>query len=137
MSEREKGASGSFTDLPDGWRVWNEEHEGRAILAYRPDVFDSESFPAPCMPTIHVSNGSRARRPGASQLQTDTWHATLRLEPEIEVASEAFDSREAAVAGATDFARRFAEGDVDHRSAYQVPREAYLAKLDELTGRES
>lgn len=145
MSERDdladssdaEGDSGSFTDLPDGWRVWNEEHEGRAILAYRPDVFDSESFPAPCMPTIHVSDGSRSRRPGAARVRTDTWHATLRLEPEIEGPSETFDSREAAVAGATALARRFAEGDIDHGSLYQVPREEYVAKLDELTGRES
>jgi len=48
-----------------------------------------------------------------------------------------FDSRSAAVAGAVDLAERFAEGDVDYRAAYQVPREAYLDGLDDLTGREA
>lgn len=124
----------SFADLPEGWRVWNEEHEGRAILVYRPDVFDSQAFPAPCMPTIHVSNGSRRRRPGASQVDTGTWHATLFLEPEIEGPAETFDSRDAAVEGAVDLARRFAAGEIDHRALYQVPREEYLDKLDELLG---
>ena len=128
---------GSFPDLPDGWRVWNEEHEGRAILAYRPDVFDGNALPPECMPTIHVSDGSRKRRPGASRVSTGTWHATLRLEPEVEAASETFDSRAAAVEGATALARRFADGEVDYREAYQVPRETYFAKLDELTGREA
>jgi hypothetical protein len=125
----------SYESLPDGWSVWNDEPGGRSILAYRPDVFDTEAFPAECMPTIFVSNRSRANRPGASHRRTDTWHVTLYLEPEVEVAVDAFDSREDAVAGATDLARRFADGDVDYRASYQVPREDYFARLDELTGR--
>ncbi|KTG08565.1 hypothetical protein AUR64_17980 [Haloprofundus marisrubri] len=126
----------SFDALPEGWTVWNDEPEGRAILAYRPDVFDSQQFPAPCMPTVFVSNGSRKRRPGASQIETDTWHVTLLLEPEIEGETNTYDSREAAVDGAVDAARRFDDGEVDYRSLYQVPREEYFEKLDELTGRD-
>ncbi|WP_224335151.1 DUF5820 family protein [Haloprofundus halobius] len=125
----------SFETLPEGWTVWNDEPGSRAILAYRPDVFDSQQFPAPCMPTVFLSNGSRRRRPGASQIETDTWHVTLLLEPEIEAETTEFDSREAAVDGAVECARRFADGEVDYRSQYQVPREAYFEKLDELTGR--
>ncbi|ELZ99329.1 DUF5820 family protein [Haloferax sulfurifontis] len=125
-----------MTDLPDGWTLWNDEPEGRRILAYRPDVFNESAFPAECMPTVFVWNGSRANRPGATQIRTETWHAVLYLEPEIEVVVEAFDSREAAVEGATDIAGRFSDGEIDYRSAYQVPREDYFAKLDELTGRE-
>ncbi|ELZ78655.1 hypothetical protein KU306_14335 [Haloferax larsenii] len=126
-----------MTDLPDGWTLWNDEHEGRRILAYRPDVFDGEEFPSECLPTIFVSNGSRANRPGASQISTETWHAVLFLEPQIEAVAEEFDSREAALDGAEDIARRFADGEVDYRDAYQLPREEYFEKLDELTGRES
>lgn len=122
-----------LTDLPEEWTVWNEEHEGRVILAFRPDVFDSQAFPAPCMPTIYVTNGSRRQRPGVSRIETDTWYATLLLEPEVEGPTEAFDSRDAAVDGAVDVARRFAAGDVDYRDLYQVPREEYLDELDELT----
>lgn len=121
--------------LPAGWTVWNEEPEGRVILAYRPDVFDAESFPAPCLPTIHVSNSSLRRRPGAGQLASDTWHAQLLLEPEIEAATEQFETRAAAIDGAVDIARRFAAGEIDYRSLYQVPRPAYFERLDELTGR--
>ena len=125
----------SYDSLPSGWSVWNDEPEGRSILAYRPDVFDTESFPAECMPTIFVSNRSRANRPGASHRRTDTWHVTLYLEPEVEGEVETFDSRETAVEGATRLARRFAAGEVDYRDLYQVPREEYFARLDELTGR--
>lgn len=127
----------SFDALPEGWVVWNDEPEGRAILAYRPDVFNTEDFPAPCMPTVFVSNGSRRKRPGASQISTDVWHITLFLEPDIEARTEEFDSREAAVEGAVDAAEQFVDGDVDYRELYQVPREEYFEKLDELLGREN
>jgi len=127
----------SFDDLPDGWRVWNEEPGGRAVLVFRPDVFDAEAFPAPCLPTVHVTNGSRKRRPGAGQVATDEWHAVLLLEPEIEAAVERREDREAACEAATALAARFAAGGVDYRGQYQVPREAYFERLDELTGREA
>lgn len=125
----------SFDALPAGWTVWTDEPDGRAILAYRPDVFDAEAFPAPCMPTIYLTNGSRRARPGAGQLETDEWHVTLLLEPEIQVETATHGSREAAAEAALATATRFAAGDVDYRAAYQVPREAYLDRLDELTGR--
>ncbi|WP_129113342.1 DUF5820 family protein [Halegenticoccus tardaugens] len=124
-----------FDGLPDGWTVWNDEPEGRGILAYRPDVFDTNRFPAPCLPTIFVTNGSRRRRPGASQVPTDEWHVTLFLEPEVEAGTETYDTRDAAVAGAISYARRFASGEIDYRGLYQVPREEYFERLDELTGR--
>lgn len=124
----------SFDALPEGWTVWNDEPEGRAILAFRPDVFNTEAFPAACMPTIFLSNGSRRNRPGASQMTTDTWHITLFLEPDVEAETAEFESREAGVEGAVACAERFREGDVDYRDAYQVPREDYFEKLDELLG---
>lgn len=124
----------SFDALPDGWVVWNDEPEGRAILAYRPDVFNTEDFPAPCMPTVFISNGSRRKRPGASQIPTDTWHYTLFLEPDIEARSEEFESRPAAVEGALAVTEAFVDGDVGYRELYQVPREDYFDKLDELLG---
>lgn len=127
----------SFDSLPEGWTVWNEEPEGRVILAYRPDVFDADAFPAECLPTLYVTNGSRNARPGAGQYQTDEWHATLFAEPEIELVNETRASREAAIDAAVDVAERFAAGEVDYRDLYQVPRETYFEKLDELTGRDA
>lgn len=126
--------SADYDDLPEGWQVWADEHEGRSVLTYRPDVFNTTDFPAPCLPTIYVTNGSRKRRPGASQVRTDTWHVSLFLEPEIEGPVERYDSRPAAVDGAVALAARFAGGSIDYRGLYQVPREAYLDRLDDLVG---
>ena len=117
--------------LPAGWQVWHES-EARVILAYRPDVFDSEAFPAPCMPTIYVTSGTPRRRPDSST--TGTWQVTLFLEPEIEAVNERYEDRAAAIDGAIDHAERFAAGEIDYRTLYQVPREAYFDRLDELVG---
>lgn len=119
----------------EGWVVWSEEAT-KVVLAYRPDVFDESAFPAPCLPTIYVTKGTRSRRPGRNQPAPDApWRVTLFLEPEVSRAAETFDARESALAGARDLAGRFARGDIDYRALYQLPREAYLDRLDELTGR--
>ena len=124
----------SFEPLPDGWRVWNEEPSGRVILTFRPDVFDGSALPSACLPTIYLTNGSRRSRPGAGQYATDEWHVVFYLEPEVEVAAETHGSRDAGVAAAVEVAARFSDGDIDYRAAYQVPRERYFARLDELVG---
>ena len=128
----------SQTDPPGGWATWTDEDGGRLILAFRPDVFDAERYPAACLPTIHVSNGPTRRRPGARSRPPDRWHVTLRLEPEVRVGEQAvFDSREAAREAAADLAEQFDAGELDYRDAYQVldGRRAYLDRLDDLTGR--
>ena len=126
----------TFEDLVDGWVVWNEEPT-KCILAYRPDVFDSTAFPAPCLPTIYLTKGKRSRRPGRDRpASDDPWYVTLFLEPEVDHGEETYESREAAVEGTKDLAARFAKGEIDVHELYQVPREEYLAKLDELTGRQ-
>ena len=119
--------------LPDEWTVWNRT-ETELILAYRPDVFDSEAFPAPCLPTIYLTRGKRTRRPGADRTGED-WYVTLYLEPEVDHQAAVVADRDAAVAAAVELAADFAAGEFDFRSLYQVPREAYLAELDTLTGR--
>ncbi|MFD1589097.1 DUF5820 family protein [Halorientalis brevis] len=126
----------TFEDLADGWVVWNEEPT-KCILAYRPDVFDSTAFPAPCLPTIYLTKGKRSRRPGRDRpASDDPWYVTLFLEPEVDHGGETYESREAAVEGTKDLAARFAKGEIDVHELYQVPREEYLAKLDELTGQQ-
>jgi hypothetical protein len=119
-----------------GWRLWNEE-ETRVIFAYRPDVFDGGSLPAPCLPTIYVTRGQRTRRPGGQRTNADEWFVILFLEPEIQRSAERFDTRADAIEGANDLAARFADGEIDYRELYQVPRPEYFDTLDELTGRES
>lgn len=122
-----------LSGLADDWNVWNQTEE-KLILAYRPDVFDSEQFPAPCLPTIYLTRGKRTRRPGADRTGED-WYVTLYLEPEVDRSADSYPDRETAVGAAVELANRFADGDVDYRSLYQVPREAYLDELDALTGR--
>jgi len=126
----------SLEPLPDGWEIWNREREGRVILAFRPDVFDSRAFPAACLPTIYVTNRSQRRRPESSHVVTDTWTVRLFLEPDVDAAVEHHEDREAALAAARSLAEGFAAGKVDYRGAYQSPREEYLAKLDDLIGRD-
>ncbi|MFQ3319679.1 MAG: hypothetical protein ACI8UR_000021 [Natronomonas sp.] len=120
--------------LGNGWTVWNAEDD-RAILAYRPNVFNGSEFPAPCMPTVYVTRGRRSRRPeGNRNLPPNApWMVTLFLEPEVSRDPDSYDSFSDALDGAAELTRRFSNGDVDYRGLYQVPREAYFERLDELT----
>lgn len=127
----------SLDSVPEGWTVWSEEPT-KLVLVYRPDVFDSEAFPAPCLPTIYVTRGRRSRRPGRRDPDPDdSWRVTLFLEPEIEGKTREYDDRDAALDGALELARAFAAGEIDYRALYQQPRTAYLDRLDALTGRET
>ncbi|WP_049925279.1 DUF5820 family protein [Halopiger goleimassiliensis] len=125
--------------LPEAWTVWADGDDGRLVLAYRPDVFDGAAFPAPCLPTLYLTHGRRTRRPGRNPTDTtaaEDWFVTLYLEPEVTLEDgRRFDTREEALEYAVDLARRFDAGEIDYRGLYQVPREAYFDRLDELTGR--
>lgn len=122
---------------PAGWRVWSDA-DRKLVLAYRPDVFDGGEFPSACLPTIYVTQGHRGRRPGVEPDPPPTapWVVTLFLEPEVNRDPEEFDTRAAAMEAAMELAGAFADGEVDYRGLYQVPREEYFRKLDELTGRD-
>jgi hypothetical protein len=123
-----------FDALADGWEVWNAEST-KVVLTYRPDVFDTEAFPAACLPTIYVTKGRRGRRPGRDRPSPDdSWYVTLYLEPDVTGEEREFESRAAAREGAAALAGEFTRGEVDYRSLYQVPRPEYFSKLDELVG---
>lgn len=126
----------SSDGLPMGWEVWNEEDNGPVILAFRPDVFDGTSFDAACLPTISVARGASPDHPPRRRARSDSWHVALYLEPTVRARSQdrVYDSREAALAGANEVARRFASGEIDYRGVYQVPRDAYFEALDGLVG---
>ncbi|EMA29423.1 DUF5820 family protein [Halobiforma nitratireducens] len=125
------------TAFPDAWTVWSREEDGRLVLAYRPDIFDGDAFPAACLPTLYLTHGKRTRRPGTNPTTTgsDDWFVTLYLEPEVTLeGARRFSSRTAALECCHDLARSFDDGEVDFRGCYQVPRERYVQKLDDLTG---
>ena len=124
--------------LPDGWHVWSQGADGRLVLAYRPDVFDAADFPAECLPTLYLTHGKRTRRPGINPADTadaDDWFVTLYLEPDVSLNETLrFPTRDEALEEVVDLARRFDDGEIDYRGLYQVPRETYFDRLDELTG---
>ena len=121
--------------LAEGWEVWSDE-QSKVVLAYRPDVFNTADFPAACLPTIYLTKGKQSRRPGRDRPSPDdAWYVTLYLEPEVDAGQESFDSREQAHSHVAALSEQFADGDLDYRGLYQVPRPDYFEKLDELTGR--
>ena len=124
--------------LPDGWVVWSDEADDRVVYAYRPDVFDATEFPAACLPVCYLTRSDGSRQPGrnpADRSSTDEWLVTLYLEPTVVVGDvNRFDSRDDAESFVGDLLTRFADGTIDYREAYQLPREEYLDRLDELTG---
>ncbi|OVE85914.1 DUF5820 family protein [Natronolimnobius baerhuensis] len=127
--------------LPDAWTVWSDGDDGRLVLAYRPDVFDGDAFPAACLPTLYLTHGKRTRRPGqnpTSTAGTADWYVTFYLEPDVSLnETNRFPTRDAALERALELAQAFDDGEIDYRGLYQVPREQYFERLDELTGREA
>ena len=126
------------SSLPDEWDVWSRGEDGRLVLAYRPDIFDGDDFPAACLPTLYLTHGKRTRRPGTNPTARadDHWYVSLYLEPDVSADTERFPTRAAALERVGDLARAFDEGEIDYRGLYQVPRERYFERLDELTGRD-
>lgn len=124
--------------LPDGWTVWSRGEDGRLVLAYRPDVFNAEDFPAPCLPTLYLTHGKRTRRPGVNPADTADsadWFVTLYLEPDVSLNETLrFPTRDAALERTVELATEFDAGEIDYRRLYQVPRETYFDRLDDLTG---
>ncbi|ELY52990.1 DUF5820 family protein [Natronococcus jeotgali] len=124
--------------LPEAWEVWSAGDDGRVVLAYRSDVFDGEEFSPACMPTLYLTHGRRTRRPGANPTDragaTD-WFVTFYFEPDVSLDDpDRFETRAEGLERAVELARRFDDGEIDYRDPYQVPREAYFERLDELVG---
>lgn len=140
MSDSDGNAEVDRSSVPDGWDVWNEGADGRLVLAYRPDVFNAADFPAPCLPTLYLTHGKRTRRPGVNPADTadsEDWFVTLYLEPDVSLDETIrVRTREAALERTLELAEQFDAGEIDYRELYQVPRERYFERLDELTGGE-
>lgn len=125
-------------ELPEAWTVWDRVVDDRLILAFRPDVFDGQTHPPVCLPTIYVREGRRSgRQPGPEPEpgSEGSWTVSLILEPEVRELVDECDSFEAAEAAAVDLAAEFVAGEIDLEGMYQLPREDYLAALEGLVGR--
>lgn len=120
--------------LPEGWRVWNAEADGRVVLVYRPDVFDGDAFPPACLPTLTVAPGASPDARPDPRGRSGRWHVALYLEPDVRVSAveSAFEDRDEAVERAVAVAGTFVEGGIDYRAAYPDSPGAYLDRLDEL-----
>lgn len=118
-------------ELPDAWAVWSAEPHGRVVLAFRPDVFDAERFPEPCLPTIYISP-ERDRRTLPADATTRRWRVELRLEPDVLLTDRCSTDWDGAVAAATDLARAFLAGEFNLRTPYHDPRGTYLDALEDL-----
>lgn len=118
--------------MPPGWEQWHAESAGPVILTFRPDVFDATSLPPECLPTLTVKSERDPRRGRPSTDVDGRWVVELRLEPEIVLDRAVQETRSAAIDTGWELAAAFAAGELDYRSAYQLPREAYFAQLDDL-----
>lgn len=124
-----------ISEIADGWQVWNNEPRGHVILAYRPDIFDTNEFPPACLPTITIGPGSEPNQPRDHRNATTAWYVVLYLEPRVRVATKdtTVPSRPQAIDYAVALSHEFTDGKIDFDAAYIDPRPNYLAKLKELT----
>ena len=122
-------------ELPEGWTEWHAGADGMRIWAFRPDVFDGSEFPAGCLPTLSLKP-QRARGPrGYADATADRgWCVELRLEPDVCLKRRTDADREPLLETAQAFATAFVAGELELRSGYADPHEAYLSRLEELVG---
>jgi hypothetical protein len=124
-----------LSTLADGWEIWNKEPQGRIILAYRPDVFNTTDYPAACLPTITIAPGTSPNAPRDHRQASSAWHVALYLEPRVRVTTKdaTVPTRPAAIEHALSLSHEFSDGNIDFDAAYIDPRPAYITKLNELT----
>ncbi len=121
-------------DLPSGWRIWHDRPDDIFVLTYRPDVFDSDAFPASCLPTVTVKPARARGRSGRPRdpESTGPWVAELLLEPDAPLDRRRAADRSAAIEAGLELAGAFVEGTYDLGSPYADPPSAYLERLESL-----
>ncbi len=124
-----------LSTLADGWEIWNNEPQGRIILAYRPDIFNTTDFPAACLPTITIAPGPSPNAPPDHRQASSTWHVVLYLEPRVRVTKKdtTVATRPEAIEQAISLSHEFTDGQIDFTDAYIDPRLDYIMKLNQLT----
>lgn len=121
-------------DPTPGWEVWHDHPNGLLVLTYRPDVFDTQAFPAACLPTVAVkperSRGGRGRP--ADPDGAGRWVAELLLEPDVPIARRHAPDPASAREEGHALAKAFVDGAFDLAAAYADPPETYLDRLESL-----
>ncbi len=117
--------------LPDGWVVWSEE-DG-VVICYRPEVFDGDSYPRPCLPALTVSEADVGTVGGQ-----EGWRVTFYVEADVPARNleSVFVDYDEALDYVVDVARRFVDGDLDLRGFYAEGdvREEYVRGLEQELG---
>lgn len=124
-----------LSTLADGWEIWNNEPQGRIILAFRPDIFNTTDFPPACLPTITIAPGPSPNAPPDYRQASTAWHVALYLEPRVRVTNKdtTVSTRPEAIDCGTTLSHEFTDGQIDFAAAYMDPRPDYITKLNQLT----
>ncbi|MDZ7688560.1 MAG: DUF5820 family protein [Halobacteriales archaeon] len=116
--------------LPEGWVVWSED-DG-LVVCYKPDVFDGDDYPCPCLPLITVTKADRGTVGGR-----EGWHVTFHVEADVPAHSlrKTVAGYDEAVDYVVKTATKFNEGVYDPAEFYAEGdvREEYVARLREET----
>lgn len=116
--------------LPEGWVLWSDE-DG-LVVCYRPDVFDGESYPRPCLPTMTVSEADVGTVGGR-----EGWRVTFYVEADVPARGleSVFVDYDEAIDYVVETGQRFVEGDLDLRGFYADGdvREEYVQRLENMT----
>jgi hypothetical protein len=118
-------------ELPDGWYVWSED-DG-LVVCYKPEIFDADQYPRPCLPLVTVTEADRGTVGGR-----DGWRVTFHVEADV----PAYDLRKVvlgydeAIDYVVEITRKFSRGEYDIAGFYAEgdARAEYVARLEEETG---
>lgn len=118
-------------ELPDGWVVWSED-DG-LVVCYRPDIFNGDDYPRPCLPLVTVTEADRGTAGGR-----DGWRVTFHVEADVPARRlrNFVAGYDEAVDYVVEIARGFNEGVHDPAEFYAEGdvRDEYVARLREETG---
>jgi len=113
--------------LPDGWVVWSEE-DG-LVVCYKPEVFDANQYPRPCLPLLPVTKADTGTVGGR-----EGWRVLFHIEADVPGRSleQVHIDYGEAIDYVIEVAQRFSSGEYDFGGFYAEGdvREEYVARLN-------
>ncbi|MDY6780671.1 MAG: DUF5820 family protein [Halobacteria archaeon] len=117
-------------DLPDGWVVWSDE-DG-VVICYKPDVFNADEYPRPCLPLVTVTKADSGTVGGR-----EGWRVTFHMEADVKSyeLQQVVIGYEDAVDYMIEVAEDFSAGEYDLRDFYAEGdvREEYVRRVERET----